>query len=62
MGKELQECHNCKNCKIIEDRSDDMRPPMPICSKDHNIIIKNVMDFIPNGICDDFVIGDPEYL
>jgi hypothetical protein len=54
-------CEDCKNCLILEDQSEDMRPPFPVCKKGHEIVVIDIMEFRPkHNTCHDFVEGDPE--
>ena len=58
-----QSCEDCVNCRVLEDRSEDMRPPTASCLKLYTIEIIGIMEFKPaSGICPEFEEGEPEYL
>jgi hypothetical protein len=56
------QCENCQHCIITEDRSEEMYPPFAHCSKNHEIVNLDIMEWIPKSkTCIDFTIGEPTY-
>jgi len=57
--------HNCTECKhliIVEDRSQDIRPPIASCSKKVEIIETDICEWTPSKNCQTFEQGEPEWI
>ena len=55
-----QDCQNCKNCTILEDRSEG-RTPFASCIKGQEIVELDICDFAPKEYCKDFEAGEASY-
>ena len=54
-------CEDCKHCVILEDRSEDMRPPAAYCSNGHIIVNVDIMEWTPLKSCGEWEEGDPNF-
>lgn len=58
--EQKQDCQDCKNCTILEDRLEG-RTPFASCKKYHEIVGLDICDFSPKEYCKDFEAGEASY-